>query len=285
MANLTLCESFERDEDTKDLCYDRIYDVEENATICPLFNSPKKKIRCYQEAAESTYDFRYCDAIRKEVDVSLCKDLGLEECDTTAHLNEVVEECKAEAALGQRRDKCNAYSNELSADFAEGETGELVFKRDDPSKETFKVEVASVDLTLGVATVKLTAMGRSVPYNVRVGNILTHEFVNMYVVNLWKEEQEEAEEGETPAPAAEKAELCFFREPKREEQKEAEEETEEEDGLMVTVNVTPPEPESAEAEEAEEPEEELEEEMAEPPREGFLRRAIRWFWGLFGIGK
>ena len=91
-----------------------------------------------------------------------------------------------------------------------------------------------------------------------------------------------------------KAELCFFREPKQVELKEnkpvkkevlplpeeelAPETSSEENNEEVRVE----EPSNSE-EEVDETSEEGEEETVS--QEGILRRAIRWFWGLFGIGK
>ncbi len=289
-ANITICDSFLRDEETQDTCYEKIYNIEEDPALCSKLHDPKKKIKCLQGAARSTFDVRYCDAIKEEIDIRVCKELEIEKCDTAAHLDTLIDACKYEAVLQQRRNKCNAYNNEIEVEFAEKESGEYIFKHDDPLTESFNAVLKAVDLSLGVATVEVTAKKHTIPFNVRIGNVVTNDFVNMYVVNIWKEEGKAEKEGQPP-PITKKAELCFFRTPKPEvEQEKKRSKKEETPKINATENRTeqPPTetaPEEQEEETGEAGEEIEEPEASEPEQEGFLRRAIRWFWGLFGVGR
>jgi len=267
MSHINICESFERDEKTQDDCFEYIYDKIEDVAICPKFNHPRDKINCFEEAASDNRDASYCDSI-KQVKASDCEERGISMCDTSTKINDLVTECKEDLRLRERRDRCNSFPNEIKDKFDIKDSTEYLFKRDDPEKETFNIEIVNVELDIGLASVKIKALGNTKIYKVKIGNIITHQFVNMFVVNMW--ENDDTNES--------RVELCFFREPKEEVEEEPEEEVEEEPEIE---------------EETEEPEEsneseldfEIEVESKEVHKEGVLRRAIRWFFGLFGVGK
>ena len=285
LGNLTLCDSFERDDETQDDCYAKVYKIVENATVCPKFHDPRQKIKCYASAAKYTYDLRYCDAMKKEVDTSVCKERKLEACDTAAHLDDAVAKCRSDASLQQRKDRCRSYDNEIETDFSQGDKGEFIFKHDDPLKEAFSVEVNGIDTATGIATVGIGAGNHKAEYHVKTGNIMTHDFINMFVVDIWKE-QPEAEEGKSPPSPISKISLCLFREPKAKEAPVQPGET-----PQVQVNVTPAENATQPPVETSIGEEVVEEEVVEEAvdgqvvEEGFVRRALRWFWSLFGLAK
>ncbi|GEM_PF-6496849 len=297
MENLTICDSFGRDEDTKDLCVERLYKATEDSSLCPLLSHPKKRITCYQKAAKATFDTVFCDAIKEEVDPAICKDMGIDACDSGAKVRAITDRCRSDVALAQRRQRCNEYDNELEETFIAGQKADLLFRRDDPEKETFSIDMKSIDAVIGVATLELTASKHAAPYSVRVGNVMTNGFVNLYVVNIWQE-QVEAAEGQPPPPAIPKVDLCFFREPKPEERPRPEERPPEE---QPPANATPTEPAAEEGVQDEQPAEEgsgdqetgeeyadeeaAEDEEPDVPQEGLLRRLIRWWWGWFGLGR
>ncbi len=287
MSNITICDSFVKDTETQDECYEHIYDKQENTTICFKYYDPEKKIKCFSSAARQTFDLRYCDAIQETADMEYCKDNEIDECDTTAHLNDAVNECKTEAALRQRRSRCNEHNDEILEEFTVGDKSDLLFDDDNPEIETFNVNIANVDLTTDVATVELTLGRHKTPYNVRIGNVMKHDFINMIVVNIWGEEQESADENADPV-VTNKVELCFYRDFKPEDIEEDEEIEEPEANIPEeTENITEETPVEPTEEVSEEEETETEEyaEKEIEDEEGFVRRTIRWFFGLFGLGK
>jgi len=289
---LPACNEFEGDDDTQDECYEFFFKRLEDVELCKIMNKPKNVIDCFEDASIENDDINHCDDIKSYVDPDYCKKEEVDMCDTPTKLNDIVADCRDNVVYTRLRIRCKTFKPKMDSEMKDGDKNEFVFKGDDAKKESFTVEVKDINFQTEYTSINLKVGRSRRDYNLKVGSTANLDYVYVLLMKMWQEDDEdESDVGDA------KVELCLHRKPKPEEPDEDEEdEIEEEDDSDTEAKVEVEVEEENDTEDKDEkiviellPENATElnesEDSDKDEKVGVLRSMIKWFWGLFGLGK